>query len=164
MSGSASGSASWSATGAARAHGAATRMPFFIAGHAVASIAHARVAALRHWPTWLRAEADQVELIAAAAAPAGRVNRLRTDVPEGLQLEDLHGFDLLPMAQALMLAASDTMTVDAALVTLDFALRHRLLAAPPGAAAFGVGVGVRLGLGLGLGQRSPGDGPRDESG
>jgi hypothetical protein len=33
---------------------------------------------------------------------------------------------LLPVDEALMLAAGDTMTVDAALVTLDFALRHQL--------------------------------------
>jgi hypothetical protein len=31
------------------------------------------------------------------------------------------------MARALELAASDEMAVDASLVTLDFALRHRLL-------------------------------------
>ena len=37
---------------------------------------------------------------------------------------------LLPLADALALAAADAMTIDAALVTLDFALRHRLL--PPG--------------------------------
>lgn len=84
-----------------------------------------------------------------AAARPGRVLRLHRDIPEGLQLEDLHGFDLalppglapqnqdgevagfecLPVADALALAASGAMTVDAELVTLDFALRHRLL--PP---------------------------------
>jgi len=78
---------------------------------------------------------------------AGSVLRLRRDIAEGLQHEWLHCFDLampaglrphnqdgevavfelLPLAQALQLAAGDTMTVDAALVTLDFALRHRLL-------------------------------------
>jgi 8-oxo-dGTP pyrophosphatase MutT (NUDIX family) len=82
-------------------------------------------------------------------ARAGRVLRLHRDVPEGLQVEDLHAFDLalpaglvpqnqdgevagftlLPVADALRLAASGAMTVDAELVTLDFALRHRLLPA-----------------------------------
>lgn len=80
-------------------------------------------------------------------ARPGRVLRLERDIPEGLQFEQLHvfdlqlqlgevpsnqdgevaGFRLLPAAQVLELAAGTTMTVDAALVTLDFALRHRLL-------------------------------------
>jgi len=84
------------------------------------------------------------------AAVPGRVIRLLRDIPEGLQHEWLHaydlrlpegvapanqdgevaGFRLLPMADALALAASGAMTVDAALVTLDFALRRGLLAAP----------------------------------
>ena len=88
-------------------------------------------------------------------ATAGRVLRLHRDCAEGLQLEDLHVWDvelpaglapenqdgevaafrLLPVAEALVLAASAAMTVDAALVTLDFALRHGLIAPPPGAAA-----------------------------
>lgn len=87
-------------------------------------------------------------------ARPGRVLRLHRDIPEGRQLEDLHAWDLalprdwaphnhdgevasfrlLPVAEALALAAGDTMTVDAALVTLDFGLRHGLLA-PPEAAA-----------------------------
>ena len=82
------------------------------------------------------------------AAEPGRVIRLLRDIPEGLQHEWLHAFDLwlpegvapanqdgevagfrlLPVADALALAASGAMTVDAALVTLDFALRHGLLA------------------------------------
>lgn len=82
-----------------------------------------------------------------AAAKRGRVIRLHRDIPEGLQLEDLHvwdlplpegttpmnqdgevaGFECLPVKQALARAASAEMTVDAALVTLDFALRHGLL-------------------------------------
>lgn len=82
-------------------------------------------------------------------ARAAGVLRLHRDVPEGLQLEDLHAFDLplpadlvpanqdgevagftcLPVADALALAASVRMTVDAALVTLDFGVRHALLAA-----------------------------------
>ena len=81
---------------------------------------------------------------------AGSVLRLQRDIPEGLQHEWLHvfdlplppglqphnqdgevqGFDCLPLADALELAAGDTMTVDAALVTLDFALRRVLLPAP----------------------------------
>jgi len=99
-------------------------------------------------------EAGQDEARMRGATP-GRVLRLQRDIPEGLQLEDLHvwdlalpegvapqnqdgevqGFRCLPVADALALAAGDTMTVDAALVTLDFALRHGLLAPPPGAEA-----------------------------
>lgn len=82
------------------------------------------------------------------ALPASRLY-LQREVREGLQLELLHAFDLplpagfeprnqdgevagfrcVPVAEAVELAAGDAMTVDAALVTLDFALRHRLL--PP---------------------------------
>ena len=82
-----------------------------------------------------------------AAARPGRVIRLHRDIPEGLQLENLHTYDLplpagteprnqdgevaafqcLPVAQALAHAAGPQMSVDAALVMLDFALRHRLL-------------------------------------
>jgi 8-oxo-dGTP pyrophosphatase MutT (NUDIX family) len=78
----------------------------------------------------------------------GRVIQLLRDVPEGLQFErlhafdlqlpadtlpsnqdgEVHGFQLLPVDSALALAAGKTMTVDASLVTLDFALRHQLLA------------------------------------
>ena len=77
----------------------------------------------------------------------GRVLQLLRDIPEGLQREWIHVYDLaLPsdlaprnqdgevaelslhaLPQALALAASDQMTIDASLVTLDFALRHRLL-------------------------------------
>jgi 8-oxo-dGTP pyrophosphatase MutT (NUDIX family) len=86
---------------------------------------------------------------ALRAVEPGSVLRLRRDIPEGLQHEWLHGYDLqlpaglaphnqdgevagfacLPLAEALELAAGDAMTVDAALVTLDFALRRELL--PP---------------------------------
>lgn len=79
----------------------------------------------------------------------GSVLRLQRDIPEGLQHEWLYSYDLrlppggvpcnqdgevagfacLPLAQALQLACGETMTVDAALVTLDFAVRHRLLPA-----------------------------------
>jgi 8-oxo-dGTP pyrophosphatase MutT (NUDIX family) len=83
-------------------------------------------------------------------ARAGSVLGLLRDIPEGLQHEWLHVFDLpmpaglvpsnqdgevagfecLAVSDALALAAGDTMTVDAALVTLDFALRHALIPAP----------------------------------
>lgn len=77
----------------------------------------------------------------------GRVIELCCDIPEGLQHEWLHVYDLalppglqplnqdgevawhrlLPVAQALDHARQGDMTVDAALATLDFALRHGLL-------------------------------------
>jgi 8-oxo-dGTP pyrophosphatase MutT (NUDIX family) len=99
-------------------------------------------------------EAGLAAVLMQAARP-GRVLRLRRDIAEGLQREDVHGFDLqlppgltphnqdgeverfelLPVAEALALAAGRAMTVDAALVTLDFALRHGLMAAPPAVAA-----------------------------
>jgi 8-oxo-dGTP pyrophosphatase MutT (NUDIX family) len=83
-----------------------------------------------------------------ARATPGRVIRLWRDIPEGFQHEWLYAYDLqlrpdvtpqnqdgevaelqlMPVADALALAATDRMTVDASLVTLDFALRHRLLA------------------------------------
>jgi 8-oxo-dGTP pyrophosphatase MutT (NUDIX family) len=82
-------------------------------------------------------------------ARPGRVIRLRRDIPEGLQFEwlytydlqlsglerpvnqdgEVHAFTLHPAAAALAMAAGEGMTVDAALVTLDFALRHQLLGA-----------------------------------
>ena len=81
---------------------------------------------------------------------AGRRLRVARDIPEGLQLEEVsvydlalpagltphnqdgevHSFTLMPLAQALAHAAAGDMTVDAALATLDFALRHRVLATP----------------------------------
>jgi len=93
---------------------------------------------------WEEAGLDQTLLHRAVAGPVLRVQR---DIPEGLQHEWLHCYDLqlppgtkpvnqdgevaafacLPLVQALALAAGETMTVDAALVTLDFALRHGLL-------------------------------------
>ncbi|MFY9514170.1 MAG: DUF4743 domain-containing protein [Rubrivivax sp.] len=52
-------------------------------------------------------------------------------LPPGLQPQnqdgEVAGFQLMPVADALALASGDGMTVDAALVTLDFALRHGLL-------------------------------------
>lgn len=88
-------------------------------------------------------------------ATPGRVIELRRDIPEGLQFERIHAYDLqmqpgeqplnqdgevhafrlLPASEALDLAAGDTMTVDAALVTLDHALRHGLLGASGAALA-----------------------------
>lgn len=83
----------------------------------------------------------------------GRVIELCCDIPEGLQHEWLHVYDLalpaglqpvnqdgevtwhrlMPVGQALAHAAGGDMTVDASLATLDFALRHGLL--PAGEAA-----------------------------
>jgi hypothetical protein len=83
------------------------------------------------------------------------VLQLDRDVPEGLQFERLHVFDIelphgvtpsnqdgevaefrcLTVAEALAHARAGDMTVDAALVTLDFALRHRLLPADEHAGA-----------------------------
>lgn len=84
-----------------------------------------------------------------ASLRAGRRISLLRDVAEGLQREHLSVYDLalpadlqprnqdgevqsitlLPVATALACAADGEMTVDAALATLDFALRHRLLPA-----------------------------------
>ena len=83
-------------------------------------------------------------------ARAGSVLCLQRDIREGLQHEWLYAFDLqlpaglspqnqdgevagfecLPLDEALHIAAGDTMTVDAALVTLDFALRRALIPTP----------------------------------
>ena len=92
-----------------------------------------------------------------AGLQAGQMQALRTgrrftvlrDVAEGLQHEqvsvydlalpadvqpqnqdgEVHSLALMPLDQALAHAAAGDMTVDATLATLDFALRHRLLAA-----------------------------------
>jgi 8-oxo-dGTP pyrophosphatase MutT (NUDIX family) len=99
--------------------------------------------------TLVREGWEEAGLTPGQMAPArfGRVLRLHRELPEGLQLEDLHAYDLpmpagltpqnqdgevagfqcLPVDEALALAASGAMTVDAELVTLDFALRHGLL-------------------------------------
>lgn len=80
---------------------------------------------------------------------AGRVIELDRDVPEGRQFERLHVFDLalpaqvqprnqdgevaalacLPLQDAAAIALGESMTVDAALVTLDFLLRWQALPA-----------------------------------
>lgn len=104
--------------------------------------------------TLVREGWEEAGLDAATMAHAvpGRVIELKRDLPDcsghGLQWEQLFVFDLalpagllprnqdgeveslrlLPVDEALALAAGGAMTVDAALVTLDFALRHRLLA------------------------------------
>jgi 8-oxo-dGTP pyrophosphatase MutT (NUDIX family) len=82
-------------------------------------------------------------------AVPGRVIELACDIAEGFMHEQLYTFDLqlpanltpvnqdgevaelrcMPVDEAIELAAGEAMTVDASLVTLDFALRHGLLAA-----------------------------------
>lgn len=101
------------------------------------------------WQTLQREGWEEAGLQAALLCQArpGRVWRLERDLPEGWQLEHLHVFDLalpdglvpqnqdgevqtftrMPVPEALALARSGTMTVDASLATLDFALRHGLL-------------------------------------
>jgi 8-oxo-dGTP pyrophosphatase MutT (NUDIX family) len=101
------------------------------------------------WLTLQREGWEEAGLDAAQLRQArpGRVWRLERDLPEGWQLELLHVFDLalpaglmpqnqdgevhaftlMPVPDALALARSGTMTVDASLATLDFALRHGLL-------------------------------------
>ncbi|MFZ2990807.1 DUF4743 domain-containing protein [Ideonella sp.] len=84
----------------------------------------------------------------------GRTLSLDCDVAEGRQREWLYAYDLklppgrvpqnqdgevaehrlMPVAEALAHAAGGDMTLDAALVTLDFALRHGLLPADTAAA------------------------------
>ncbi len=95
-------------------------------------------------------------------AQPGRVITLRHDIREGLMWEhvhshdlplqpgetpvnqdgEVHAFTLLPVADALALAAGSLMTTDAALVTLDFALRHRLLPAAEHAALAACSAGL----------------------
>jgi 8-oxo-dGTP pyrophosphatase MutT (NUDIX family) len=92
-------------------------------------------------------EAGLDRALTATARP-GPVLRLHRDVREGRQQEWLYGFDLelpaglvpanqdgevagftlLPLADALKLASGPAMTVDAALVTIDFLHRHGGLA------------------------------------
>lgn len=99
------------------------------------------------------------------ALAAGHLMQVARDIPEGFQLEWMSVFDLalpadvtpcnqdgevaelmkLPVADALALAATAQMTVDAGLVTLDFALRHRLLEAPDHARLDALIAPLRLG-------------------
>jgi 8-oxo-dGTP pyrophosphatase MutT (NUDIX family) len=89
-----------------------------------------------------------------AGLQPGRRLRVARDVPEGFQLEEVSAYDLalapglvpqnqdgevhsitcMSVAEALARAAAGEMTVDASLVTLDFALRHQLLPADQAAA------------------------------
>ncbi len=106
--------------------------------------------------TLVREAWEEAGLPAALAAQAVPVRTLciERDIPEGLQREWLYAFDLelpdglepqnqdgevqgfrlLPVADALALAMGETMTVDAALVTLDFAFRHGLMHDAPSVA------------------------------
>jgi 8-oxo-dGTP pyrophosphatase MutT (NUDIX family) len=90
-----------------------------------------------------------LEAAQMAHAVSAGVLRLHRDIPEGFQHEWLYAFDLelppdvrprnrdgevagfslMPVAQAAELATGAAMTVDAALVTLDFLLRRGLVAA-----------------------------------
>lgn len=107
------------------------------------------------WETLQREGFEEAGLDAAllATARAGRVLRIEREIPEGWQVEDLHvfdlelppgrvpqnqdgevhRFDLLPVSQAVTVARSGTMTVDASLATLDFLLRHGLVGHEPAA-------------------------------
>ena len=91
-------------------------------------------------------EAGLTRELAQQATP-GRVIRIHCDVPEGRMVEDIHVHDLqlpaglqpqnqdgevaelhcLAIEEATHRAAAGEMTTDAALVTLDFLLRHGLL-------------------------------------
>ena len=104
------------------------------------------------WQALVREGWEEAGLDADTArrATPGHVLRLMRDIPEGLQHEWLYvhdlalargrqphnqdgevaGFHCLPIAEALQLAAGAQMTVDAALATLDFALRRALLPMP----------------------------------
>jgi 8-oxo-dGTP pyrophosphatase MutT (NUDIX family) len=100
------------------------------------------------WQALMRESWEEAGLaadVAGLARPVG-VLRVQREVAHGLQFEDLHAHDLalpagleprnqdgevqsfacLPVAQALGLAAGREMTVNAALVTLDFGVRHGL--------------------------------------
>lgn len=98
------------------------------------------------WDTLVREGFEEAGLSPAqmARATPGRVIELDRDVPEGRQFERLHVFDLQlqsgerprnqdgevaelhlwPLRDVCARAATDEMTVDAALVTLDFLLRR----------------------------------------
>ena len=115
-----------------------------------------------------------------ADARPGSVIRLLRDIPEGLQHEWLYAYDLplprgltpqnrdgevanfrlLPVAEAISLAEGETMTVDAALVTLDFALRHSLLPAARQAEIAAAMAGIALPVGPGVAGTAPAE-PRD---
>ena len=114
------------------------------------------------WEALVREGFEEAGLSPAqmARATPGRVIELDRDVPEGRQFERLHVFDLellegerpvnqdgevaevglWPVHRTSAMAATDEMTVDAALVTLDFLLRRKLLAPPAVAAALEAGL------------------------
>lgn len=97
-------------------------------------------------------------------AVAATVLHLRCDIAEGFMNEHLHTFDLaldasvqpvnqdgevdawlcLAIDEALALAAGGEMTTDAALVTLDFALRHGLVPSPDADALAGALAPLKL--------------------
>lgn len=107
------------------------------------------------WEALVREGFEEAGLNAAqmARATPGRVIELNRDIPEGRQFERLHVFDLelqageCPVNQdgevaevglwsihhTCAAAATDEMTVDAALVTLDFLLRRKLITPPEAA-------------------------------
>ncbi|HJV68897.1 NUDIX hydrolase [Ideonella sp.] len=96
---------------------------------------------------WEEAGLQPEELAGPGSLARGRTIELACDIAEGWQHEWLFVFDLalppgrvprnqdgevaehrlLPIADALQCAAEGQMTTDAALATLDFALRHHLL-------------------------------------
>lgn len=114
------------------------------------------------WEALVREGFEEAGLSPAqmARATPGRVIELDRDVPEGRQFERLHVFDLelmegerpvnqdgevaevglWPVHHTSAIAATDEMTVDAALVTLDFLLRRQLLAPPAVSAALEAGL------------------------
>lgn len=107
------------------------------------------------WEALVREGFEEAGLNATqmARATPGRVIELNRDIPEGRQFERLHVFDLelqageCPVNQdgevaevglwsihhTCAAASTDEMTVDAALVTLDFLLRHKLITPPEAA-------------------------------
>jgi 8-oxo-dGTP pyrophosphatase MutT (NUDIX family) len=117
------------------------------------------------WEALVREGFEEAGLSTAqmAGATPGRVIELNRDIPEGRQFERLHVFDLQlqagecpvnqdgevaevglwPLHDICAAASTDEMTVDAALVTLDFLLRRKLVAPPEAAAALEEGL-IRL--------------------
>lgn len=101
------------------------------------------------WQTLLREGHEEagLDLATMTRAQPGSVLALRCDVAEGFMHEHLHAYDLrlphglvphnvdgevqsirkLKVRDAIDAAAAGDMTMDAALVTLDFALRHGLI-------------------------------------
>jgi 8-oxo-dGTP pyrophosphatase MutT (NUDIX family) len=125
------------------------------------------------WDALLREGWEEAGLAADVmrGATPGHLLRLHRDMPHGLQNEWLYAYDLqlpprltplnqdgevaafqlLPLDEALALAAAGGMAADAAVVMLDFALRHRLLGAAEHEA-----LAAQAGQGLWLPWREPG--------